>query len=158
MSTLPDPGEMLAIADRIAAHARTSHARADTLHRAINAAQWHGPAAAAFVGAALAVVDALRRSAGRLGDAADALRRHARAVQHELDLLQRLSSVLLDVGIDVDELITGGLVTPIDLIEHAGTLLDGLDGLAASAGGLLHDTGSLLGDAGDLVGSALGLG
>lgn len=148
---------MFAIADRISAHARTTDARADRLHRAIGAAQWHGPAASAFVGTALGVVEALRRCAARLGDAADALRRHARTVQHELDRLQHLSSVLLGFGIDVTELIAGGLVTPLDLLNHAGALIDGLDGLAADAGGLLRDTGNLLGDAGSLVGNVLGI-
>jgi hypothetical protein len=77
MSFLPDAAELHALADRIARHAAAARARALVLGTTVAAAGWHGPAADAFHGPAHVSIAALRSAAGRLDDAADALRRHA---------------------------------------------------------------------------------
>lgn len=150
MSLFPDPGEMFAIADRIAAHARTVRARARILHRAVDSTGWQGPAATAFRVSADGVLLALASCADRLDDAADAMRRHACTVRKELDVLDHLRSVLIGVGIDVFDLVHAGVVTPVELLHGAGHVLDHVDGL-------LDDAGNLIDDAGHAIGGLLGV-
>jgi uncharacterized protein YukE len=90
MSILPDPAELLAIADRIGSHAGAVRARAHQLGRAEAASGWSGLAADAFRLEAADTVAALVGAAGRLDDAADALRRHAARVRQALELLHAL--------------------------------------------------------------------
>jgi hypothetical protein len=124
MSFLPDPAELDAIADRINRHAVATRARAAHLGCAVATAHWHGIAADAFHAEAHTAISALRSAAGRLDDAADALRRHARRVGGLLDDLKGL-------GLD-------GLQTLEDVVVHPDRLIS--------------DGKSLVGDALDLVG------
>lgn len=64
------------------------------MHAMLARLQWHGTAAAAFDLSAGPVVLALHRSAARLDDAADALRRHAAEVRRNLDAFHRALSEL----------------------------------------------------------------
>jgi uncharacterized protein YukE len=90
MSILPDPAELLGIADRISTHAGAVRARAHQLGRAAATSGWSGPAAEAFRLEADDTIAALHGAAGRLDDAADALRRHAARVRHVVELLHVL--------------------------------------------------------------------
>jgi hypothetical protein len=86
---------MLALADRIAAHAQATRHRAGQVGAAVGAAQWRGTAADAFYGQANILISGLYSAAGRLDDAADALRRHAYRV---LEQLQQLAQFTHDLG------------------------------------------------------------
>ncbi|MDT4902176.1 MAG: hypothetical protein QOF92_4513 [Pseudonocardiales bacterium] len=145
MSFLPDPDEMYAIADRIAGQAAAARARADELGTAIAAADWHGLAADAFDLMADGVLGGLRRAAGRLDDAADALRRHAGTVQRMLDNLSLLGHDLLGLGVDLDVTMLDGLLHPDRLLGDAGAVLGDVVGLFGDAGGVLGDVGGLIG-------------
>lgn len=131
MSFLFDPAELDAVADRIDRHAAATRARAVRLGAAVAAAEWRGVAAGAFRGEAQLTVSALRAAAGRLDDAADALRRHARRACVLYDDLKGL-------GLD-------GLQTLTDTVAHPNRLFS--DGRR-----LLSDGAVLVGDALDLVG------
>jgi hypothetical protein len=131
MSLLPDPAKLYAIADRIGDHARAARARADSLGAAAAAASWHGPAAAAFRVEAQVVISGLRSAAGRLDDAADALRRHAGNVGSLLADLEAL-------GLDGAHLLESG-------ITGAGRLIGAGRGLVAAGGGLVGDGLRLVG-------------
>jgi hypothetical protein len=131
MSFLPDPAELEAIADRIGRHATATRARAHHLGAAVAGTDWHGLAADAFSAEAYVALSALRSAAGRLDDAADALRRHARKVGAVFDDLRGLGS--------------DGLKTLEDVVIHPERLAD--DGKR-----LLSDGKHLVGDALDLVG------
>jgi uncharacterized protein YukE len=132
MSPIPDPHEMLAVADRIAAHAQATRGRARQLAAAVAAVDWHGTAADAFHGQAGLVINGLRRSADRLDDAADALRRHADAVM--MTLVQ-----LADIGVDVTHL--GGHVLHgiRDYLLHPVGLLDDSVSILSDTSHILHD-------------------
>lgn len=138
MSLLPDPHELLAIADRIARHADAARTRADQLAAAVDSADWRGAAADVFHDKAHGVVTGLRTSAGRLDDAAAALRVHAHRVAHVLAELDRL-------GHDVTHL--GG-----DLAHTARDILTAPGNLGNDAGHLLHDGADLVHHTLDLVG------
>lgn len=114
---LPDPAELDAIARSIAAHADTARTRAARLVHAAHCAGWHGSAAAAFALTADDAAHALRLAAGRLDDAAAALHRHARAVEHLLCVARAMAV----------------------RTEH------GLEDLAGDAASLVGDIGSLVG-------------
>jgi hypothetical protein len=129
MSFLPDPGELYAVADRIGQHAVATRERALRLSAAIGALDWRGLAAAAFRAEALVTIAALRAAAGRLDDAAAALRRHA----------ARVGAVYNDVK----HLGADGLQTLADSVLRPERLLS--------------DGEQLLADGADLVGDALGL-
>jgi hypothetical protein len=131
MSFLPDPAELEAIADRISRHAAATRSRASQLGAAVASADWHGVAADAFTVEAYVVLSALRSAAGRLDDAADALRRHAGKVGALFDDLRSL-------GAD-------GVQTLEDAVLHPSRLVS--DGKR-----LLSDGKHLAGDALDLVG------
>lgn len=136
VNALPDPAEMRAIADRIAAHAAATRAHADRLGRRVQYTEWHGGAADTFRTASDFVLANLRRSAGRLDAAADALRRHAAQVQEVLDRLQQLTGDLSGLAGDTTDLLHD----------------DVLDPLAVPG-----DTVSVIGDGADLVGDGIGL-
>jgi hypothetical protein len=131
MSLLPDPAELDAIADRINRHASAARARAEHLGRAVAGADWRGLAADAFHGEAHVAISGLRSAAGRLDDAADALRRHARKVGAIVDDLAVL-------GVD-----SVGALT--DLVTDPGALLSDGKKLLSDGAGLVGDTLSLVG-------------
>jgi hypothetical protein len=112
MSLLPDPAELYAIADRIARHASATRSRAAILGAAVAAVNWRGTAADAFTAQAYSVIAALRTAAGRMDNAADALRRHAGSVHTLVDELTLLGrggiQALEDAGIDPASLLAGG--------------------------------------------------
>jgi uncharacterized protein YukE len=124
-----DPADLDAIADRIAGHAHAARERASGLAAALAPASWRGVAAAAFEAEAQLTIAALRSAAGRLDEAADALRRHA----------TRVRAVLADVA-DLG----------LDAVHTA-------EDLARDPGHLLDDAGRLVRDGAGLVGDALGL-
>jgi hypothetical protein len=131
MSCLPDAVELAALADRISGHAAATRARALRLGSAVGTADWRGIAASAFRAEAYVTVAGLRAAAGRLDDAADALRRHARRVAV-------LYADVKDVGLDGLRVLTDTVVRP--------------DRLLADGGRLINDGAQLVGDALGLVG------
>ena len=84
---LPDTRELRALATRIDAVAHTARRNGEHLRRRLAATHWSGPAARAFDLQAEIVLHALRTSANRLDDAADALRAHAGAVDHAVAMV-----------------------------------------------------------------------
>lgn len=151
MSLLPDPDEIYAIADRIAAHAVAARARANQLGTAIAAADWHGFAADAFHVTADGVLGGLRRAADRLDDAADALRRHASTVRRVLDALAMLGHDALGLGVDLDVALVDGVLHPDRLLGDTAVVL-------VDAGQVLGDVGSALGDVFGGLGDLIGIG
>jgi uncharacterized protein YukE len=131
MSFLPDPAELEAIADRIGHHAAATRARALQLGTAVAGADWHGLAADAFHTEAHLVLSALRSAAGRLDDAADALRNHAHKVGVLFDDLR-------EFGADGVQALEDAVIRPDRLISDGKKLLS--------------DGKHLVGDALDLVG------
>jgi hypothetical protein len=131
MVFLPDPSELYAVADRISQHAAATRARAFRLGAAVGAVDWRGLAATAFRAEAEVTLAALRSAAGRLDDAAAALRRHAGRVGALYDDLK-------DLGIDSLQALT-------DTVAHPDRLLS--DGKQ-----VLSDGAELAGDALSLVG------
>jgi len=115
MSLFADPGELYAIADRIASHADAVRAAASRLAAAIADDHWHGVASEVFSAQAGGVLKDMWACARRLDDAADALRRHASRVQGVLSqfalLWHGLESVGETAAHDVgDLLVRGGAV------------------------------------------------
>jgi uncharacterized protein YukE len=112
MFVLPDPTELTAIADRIGRHAATTRARALHLGSAVAGTNWRGLAAAAFDAEAHLAISALRGSASRLDDAADALRRHAGRVSVVYDDVRLLGgdalAVMTDTALHPDRLLVDG--------------------------------------------------
>ena len=135
---IPDPSELRALAGRVAATADTVRAGADRLGWAVAAVGWHGPAAGAFAVQAEVAIGGLRTAAGRLQDAAAALRRHA---DHVDDVLH------VALG-----LVRAGLGPLPDLLAHSPQLLRPL-------GAELHDVATaatdVISDVGDTVDGAL---
>jgi uncharacterized protein YukE len=129
MSFLPDPAELEAIAERIGRHATATRARAAQLGAAAATVDWRGVASDAFAAEAHVALSALRRAAGRLDDAAEALRRHAAKVEGVFDDLR---------GLGAD-----GRQTLEDAVTHPERLLT--------------DGKRLVADGKHLVGDALGL-
>jgi uncharacterized protein YukE len=84
-----DPGELYAIADRIARHADAVRSNATTQAAAIAAERWRGLASEVFAVEAGSVLKDMWACARRLDDAADALRRHARRVQGVIDFVKQ---------------------------------------------------------------------
>ena len=100
-----DPGELHAIAERIARHADALRSNATTLATAIAAERWRGLASEVFEAQARSVLKDMWACARRLDEAADALRRHAERVHAALDVLTRVwdgvegwGAVVRDVG------------------------------------------------------------
>ena len=139
MSPIPSPAEMLAVADRITAHAHATRDRAAQLGAAVSGAHWRGTAADAFYGQANVLISGLRSAADRLDDAADALRRHAYRVLDRLHQLAELSRDLGSVGGDV---VRGAG----DMVLHPQRIFD--DGVS-----VFGDSSSLVRDVAKLVGS-----
>lgn len=131
MSFLPDPGELYAVADRISQHAVATRARALRLSTAVGVLNWRGVAATAFQAEAQIAVAALRSAAGRLDDAADALRRHATRVGAVYEDAKHL-------GADGLRTLTDTVLRPDRLLSDSKQLLaDGAD----LAGDALHAIG-----------------
>lgn len=121
MSFLPDPSELYAVADRIGQHAAATRGRAFRLGAAVAAVDWLGVAATAFRAEAEVTIAALRSAAGRLDDAAAALRRHAGRVGALFDDLK-------DLGLDGLQALTDTAVHPDRLLSDGKQLLsDGAD-------------------------------
>lgn len=116
MTLLPDPGEIDALARRIAAHATAARATARRVERDTDATPWQGVAATAFALSTSDTAQALRAAADRLDDAAGALHRHARAVEHALGSLQAFA---LRTGRALDDVVTA-------LADDAGSVASGI--------------------------------
>ena len=142
-----DPDELHAIAGRISRHADAVRRTADRLSAQLGTTRWHGAASRAFHGQAGCAVLSIRRSAGRLDDAADALRRIA----------SNLTDFLADVRRTLQD--AGHAVT--DVSQLAGDLLTHRSVLGRDLGHVLEDLGDVAGGVGhaaaDVVGGALGL-
>jgi hypothetical protein len=128
---LPAPTELSAIADRIGGHAIATRARAFQLGAAVASTDWRGLAATAFRAEAYAAIAAMRGSAGRLDEAADALRRHAGRVWALCDDVR-------DIGVDA-------LGIVIDPVARPGRLLSDGKRLLSDGAGLVGDALSLVG-------------
>jgi hypothetical protein len=129
MSLLPDPTELAAVADRINRHAAATRARAANLGTAVATVDWRGVAASAFRAEAFVTIAALRAAAGRLDDAADALRQHARQVSV-------LYGDMADVGLDGVRLLTDAVTRPDRLLSDGRDLLTHGSHLVGDALGL----------------------
>lgn len=135
---LPDPGELDAIAERIASFAGATHTRATVLAGSLAGLDWHGLAAGAFDGLAQNVVGGLRTAADRLDDAAAALHRHADTVRERIVALERIADDAVHLARDLGT----GLA---DVVLHPTHLLDDGADVVADTGGLVSDAGHLLG-------------
>ena len=116
MTLLPDPGEIDALARRIAAHATATRSSARRLERDTHSIAWQGVAATAFGLSTAETARALRQAAERLDDAAAALHRHARAVEQTVGTLQAFA---LRTGRALDDVITSAA-------QDAGSLASGV--------------------------------
>ena len=131
VSALPDPADLLAVADRIAGDAAAARERAGRLERAVADAGWRGFAADAFGAEAHLAAGSLRSAAAGLDHAVDALRRHVARVSGLVEDLVRVGSHEVDLLGDI-------LLHPDEVMPDVGQLLgDGLD---------------LVGDGFDLIG------
>jgi uncharacterized protein YukE len=83
-----DPGELYAMAERIARRADAVRSNARMLAAAIATDRWRGLAAEVFAAETGSVLKDMWMCARRLDDAADALRRHAHRVQGVLDFVK----------------------------------------------------------------------
>lgn len=123
---LPGPAELNAIADRIGQHAVAARARALQLGTAVASTDWRGISAIAFRAEAHAAVAAMRGSAGRLDDAAGALRRHAERVWALCDEVR-------DVGVDTLGVVADTVVRPDRLFSDGKQLFSDAAGLLGGA-------------------------
>jgi len=137
MSVLPDPADLVAIADRIAAHAAATRDRAARLERAVAATGWAGFAASAFDHEAQLATGTLRSAAARLDTAADALRRHAARISSLIGDIVHLGAD--EVGLAKDALTHPGQVLP-DAVDVAG---DGVRVVGDVVGGTVHALGGM---------------
>lgn len=154
MSVLPDPADLYAIADRITGHASAARERAARLDAAVSATEWRGRAAAAFDAEARFVTTTLRFAAGRLDDAAEALRRHAGEVAAILADLAHLATDGVDL---IKDTVT---LHPVAALSDAGHLVgDGVrlmgDGVQAVGSGVVS-AGEFAGHAAAGVAGAIG--
>jgi hypothetical protein len=129
-----DVDELYRIADRISRHADAARAAAGGVASAIAADRWRGIAADTFAAEATNVLHDLRSAAGRLDDAADALRRHANHIQGCVDAVRRGYADVLIAG---GELVHEGS----ELIHGAGEVLHGAGTLLGHAAGVRHLVG-----------------
>ncbi len=95
---LIDVSELYRIADRISRHADAVRTTTTTLTAAIAHDRWRGIASDVFAAEAGRVLRDMRVCAGRLDDAADALRRHAGRVSSALDEARKLWDTVGAVG------------------------------------------------------------
>ena len=137
MPPLPDPQELRAVAARIAAKAAAARAEAAFLQAAVAGVRWHGTAATAFDLLSGDVIGGLRRSATRLDDAADALRRHADSVEHALGLLLRAGSDGLAIGRELIHGVADEFAHPSRLFGDAGSLLGHTESLVRDVGSMV---------------------
>jgi uncharacterized protein YukE len=93
-----DVGELYRIADQISRHADTARAAASGLAAAVAHDRWRGIASDVFSAEAADVLRRLRTAAGRLDDAADALRRHAERVTGLIHQAERLCADAARLG------------------------------------------------------------
>ncbi len=114
-----DPGELYAIADRIARHADALRRNATTLGAAIATDRWRGLASAVFAAEAGSVLKDMWACARLLDDAADALRRHARRVQGVLDFVRHAWNDVEGWGAAVVSDVGGFLVEDDGLLDTA---------------------------------------
>jgi uncharacterized protein YukE len=119
-----DPGELYAIADRIARHADAVRSNATALAAAIAHDRWRGIAAEVFAGEAGRLLKDMWACARRLDDAADALRRHAGRVQALLDYFRLAWD-------DIEDFSAAAAHELGDLLDGGGQLLDGAAELLA---------------------------
>ena len=150
---LPDPAELRALAGGIDAAAHATRLRADRLGATLAATGWHGPAARAFLAQAEFVLSALRGSAGRLDDAADAARRHAARV----DVLVQTLTGLVRAGLAT---LPDLLALPSDVLQNIDALgvrgvEAGVRGVEAGVRGVLSTAADVTSTVGDLADSAL---
>jgi uncharacterized protein YukE len=124
-----DPGELRAVADRIARHAAAARAQAGAIGAHLAQPGWAGVAARAFHTHARALMRDLRRAAQRVDDAADALRRHAANVEHALAGLARLAADGVDLGVDVAHTVGDLATNPGNLLNDGRTLVRDIAGL-----------------------------
>jgi len=132
---IPDPAELRALAGRVAHAADTARACADRLGWAVAATGWHGRAARAFAVQAEVAIGGLHTAAGRLQDAAEALRRHADHVDDVLhvalglvrlglgplpELLAHAPDVLRPLGAELHDV----AVTAKDVVLDVGDTVD----------------------------------
>jgi uncharacterized protein YukE len=120
-----DPVELHAIADRISRHADAVRSNASMLAAAIATDRWRGLAAQVFSAQAGSVRKDMWACAGRLDDAADALRRHARRVQGALDFLKLGVAGVEGWGATIAHEVGGFLVGAEGLLEDALTRIWG---------------------------------
>ena len=141
---IPDPAELRALAGRVAHAADTARACADRLGWAVAATGWHGRAARAFAVQAEVAIGGLHTAAGRLQDAAGALRRHADHVDDVLNVA--LGLVRLGLG-------------PLpDVLAHTPELLRPLGAELHDVATAAKDVISDVGDTADAVLGCVGLG
>jgi uncharacterized protein YukE len=136
MAPLPDPQELRAIAARIGAAATAARAQAAHLQARVAAVAWQGAAATVFDLLAGDVITGLRRSADRLDDAADALRRHAANVEHALAVILRAGSGGVAVGTDLVHGVADEVLHPNRLLGDTAALISDGVSLARDVGGL----------------------
>lgn len=132
-----DPNQLYAIADRIDRHADEVRAGASRLAATAGELDWKGMAADSFRQDAHGVVHSLHAAAGRLDDAADALRRHAANVSHMLVQLARMVADGVAFGADAGATFADLFTNPGDLAGDASGLLGGLGDLGSDAAGLV---------------------
>jgi WXG100 family type VII secretion target len=127
--SLPDPDHLVTLAARVSAHAALARQEAHRLTGAAGAVTWSGIAAQAFDAQAAEIVRSLRRCADRLDDAADALRRHAAAVAHVLDILRRLGHDALEVATAIAHGTVDELLEPVHVVGDAVSAVGRLVGI-----------------------------
>jgi uncharacterized protein YukE len=88
-----DPAVLEGVARHISEHADDLRARASRLAAAADHVRWHSSGADGFRGDVRHLVDAFRRAATGVDDAADALRRHAAAVRRAEAVLRAAERV-----------------------------------------------------------------
>jgi uncharacterized protein YukE len=96
--SLIDVSELYRIAERISRHADAVRTSATTLAAAVAQDQWRGIASEVFAAEASRLLRDMRVCAGRLDDAADALRRHAGRVSGLLDEARKVWDSVVGVG------------------------------------------------------------
>jgi uncharacterized protein YukE len=93
-----DVGELYRIAGQISRHADATRGAASSLAAAIAHDRWRGIASDVFSAEAANLLRVLRSAAGRLDDAADALRRHADRINGLVHQAERLCADAVHFG------------------------------------------------------------
>jgi hypothetical protein len=133
--------DLNALADRIDAHAGHARTNASWLDGKLAALDWHGIAADAFFGQAGHIVGGLCTSSVRLGDAADALRRHAVQAEGVWRDLQHAGHDAGQVARDELGIARDALTDPASVPSDIGSLanhgINTVEDLGSAAAGLL---------------------